>query len=98
VSLLCLVYNVGFVYDLIFSCGRLGNYQLQDKMYYDDGKFDFLDYLDFENATKKRNIPENLNFSYAYQHDAKLWYDAIKSFISNFVDTQYKDNDQVKKR
>jgi hypothetical protein len=85
------VYNIGFVYDLIFSCGRIGNYQLQDKMYHDDGKFRFLD-LAIPIDSKKRHV-EHTPFSYAYQHDASIWYKAIAKFVAAFVDTQYPNGD-----
>jgi hypothetical protein len=85
------VYNLGFVYDLIFSCGRIGNYQLQDKMYNDDGHFHFLD-LAIPHDAKKRDVTRT-PFSYAYVHDASLWYKAIEGFVSNFVDTVYHKHD-----
>lgn len=85
------VYNLGFVYDLIFSCGRMGNYQLQDKMYNDDGKFRFLD-MAIPIDTKKRGV-QDTPFSYAYVHDATLWYDSLAGFIEEFVDTVYTGGD-----
>lgn len=85
------VYNLGFVYDLIFSCGRIGNYQLQDKMYHDDDKFRFLDLAIYRDIDQRdvRDTP----FSYPYVHDATKWYDAISSFISEFVDLVYPEGD-----
>ncbi|MFK7783582.1 MAG: FAD-dependent oxidoreductase [Crocinitomicaceae bacterium] len=88
------VYNIGFVYDLIFSCGRIGNYQLQDKMYYNDGNFRFLD-LAITKDARERGVEET-PFSYPYIHDASLWYEAIAKYIVDFVDTVYKDDDAVK--
>ncbi len=85
------VYNIGFIYDLIFSCGRIGNYQLQDKMYNDDGKFRFLD-LAIPKDAQKRGV-SHTPFSYPYVHDATLWYEAMQSFISQFVDTCYPNGD-----
>lgn len=85
------VYNIGFIYDLIFSCGRIGNYQLQDKMYNDDGKFRFLD-LAIPKDAQKRGVT-NTPFSYAYVNDATLWYDAMNRFVGNFVDTYYPNGD-----
>jgi monoamine oxidase len=85
------VYNLGFVYDLIFSCGRIGNYQLQDKMYNDDGNFRFLN-LAIPKDAENRDVL-NTPFSYAYVHDASLWYTAIEGFVSNFVDTVYHGGD-----
>ena len=85
------VYNIGFIYDLIFSCGRIGNYQLQDKMYNDDGKFRFLD-LAIPKDAKKRGVT-NTPFSYAYVNDATLWYEAMNRFVGNFVDTYYPNGD-----
>ncbi len=86
------VYNLGFVYDQIFSCGRIGNYQLQDKMYNNDGKFRFLD-MAIKKDVAKRAV-QNTPFSYAYAHDATLWYDAIAGFVKKFVDTYYESSDQ----
>lgn len=85
------VYNIGFVYDLIFSCGRIGNYQLQDRMYHDDGKFRFLDMAVPKDAAR-RGV-DSTPFSYAYVHDATLWYDAMANFIGEFVDTVYAGGD-----
>jgi monoamine oxidase len=85
------VYNLGFVYDLIFSCGRIGNYQLQDKMYHDEGKFRFLD-LAIPRDAKKRGV-QNTPFSYAYVHDASLWYEAIAQFVEEFIDNIYSGGD-----
>ncbi|KAF8925272.1 lipoxygenase [Dissophora ornata] len=87
------VYNVGFIYDLIFSCGRIGNYQLQDKMYNDNDKFRFLDLAIPINA-ERRGV-EQTPFSYAYIHDARLWYDAISDFVKNFIAIQYRQSDQA---
>jgi monoamine oxidase len=87
------VYNLGFVYDLIFSCGRIGNYQLQDKMYHDEGKFRFLD-LAIPKDAEKRGV-QDTPFSYAYVHDASLWYGAIADFIKEFVNNLYVDDAAV---
>lgn len=87
------VYNLGFVYDLIFSCGRIGNYQLQDKMYNDDGNFRFLDHAIPRDAEKRGVL--NTPFSYAYVHDALLWYRAINNFVGEFVDVYYAGGDQA---
>ena len=81
------VYNLGFVYDLIFSCGRIGNYQLQDRMYNDGGKFRFLDQAIVIDAAR-RGVQET-PFSYPYVHDATLWFEAIAGFVEAFVCTQY---------
>ncbi|UMR33006.1 FAD-dependent oxidoreductase [Massilia sp. MB5] len=86
------VYNLGFVYDLIFSCGRIGNYQLQDKIYNDPG-FRFLELASPIDA-RKRGV-EKTPFSYPYQHDASLWYEAIARFTSQFVDTCYASDGAV---
>lgn len=85
------VYNIGFVYDLIFSCGRIGNYQLQDRIY-NAPDFRFLD-LAIPKDAKKRGV-EKTPFSYPYLHDATLWYEAIANFTSQFVDTCYAAGDQ----
>jgi monoamine oxidase len=85
------VYNLGFVYDLIFSCGRIGNYQLQDKMYNDAGHFRFLDHAIPRDA-RKRDVLDT-PFSYAYVHDASLWYAAMSKFVGEFVDIQYPGGD-----
>ena len=85
------VYNLGFVYDLIFSCGRIGNYQLQDKMYNDDGEFRFLD-LAIPKDVEKRGV-QDTPFSYPYVHDATNWYNAISTFIDEFVSIVYPDGD-----
>ena len=81
------VYNLGFVYDLIFSCGRIGNYQLQDRMYNDAGNFRFLD-LAIPKDAQRRGVL-NTPFSYAYVHDTLLWYHAIEKFVAEFVDVTY---------
>ncbi len=86
------VYNIGFVYDQIFSCGRIGNYQLQDRIY-GDPAFRFLD-LAIPKDARKRGVHET-PFSYAYVHDATLWYDAIAAFASQFVDTVYAGGDSA---
>ena len=86
------VYNLGFVYDLIFSCGRIGNYQLQDKIY-NDGNFRFLE-LAIPRDAEKRGVL-NTPFSYAYVHDASLWYGAIAKFTGEFVDTHYAGGDEA---
>ena len=87
------VYNLGFVYDLIFSCGRIGNYQLQDKMYNDGGNFRFLEQAIPIDAERRGVV--NTLFSYAYVHDAMLWYRAIHKFIGDFVDTHYAGGDEA---
>ncbi|WP_321813934.1 MULTISPECIES: FAD-dependent oxidoreductase [unclassified Paraburkholderia] len=87
------VYNIGYIYDLIFSCGRIGNYQLQDKMYYDDDRFRFLD-LALPADIKRRGV-EDTPFSYAYVHDAGCWYEAIARFVERFVSIQYPGGDQA---
>ncbi|SFU84228.1 FAD-dependent oxidoreductase [Pseudoduganella namucuonensis] len=86
------VYNLGFVYDLIFSCGRIGNYQLQDRIY-NDTDFRFLELALPADATKRgvRDTP----FSYPYVHDAALWYDAIAGFTGRFVDACYPGGDRA---
>jgi monoamine oxidase len=81
------VYNLGFVYDLIFSCGRIGNYQLQDKIYNGDGSFRFLEQAIPTDAAKRGVL--DTPFSYPYVHDALLWYQAIARFTGEFVDTCY---------
>jgi monoamine oxidase len=88
------VYNLGFVYDLIFSCGRIGNYQLQDKIYNNDGKFRFLDHAIPVDADR-RGVLET-PFSYAYVHDALAWYRAMAGFVGEFVDTVYPDDAGVR--
>jgi hypothetical protein len=87
------VYNIGFVYDLIFSCGRIGNYQLQDRMYNDGGNFRFLEQAIPRDAEKRGVL--NTPFSYPYVHDALLWHTAIAKFIGEFVDTHYADGDKT---
>jgi monoamine oxidase len=87
------VYNLGFVYDLIFSCGRIGSYQLQDKMYNDGGKFRFLEQAIPMDAERRGVL--NTPFSYAYVHDAMLWYRAIHAFAGDFVDTHYAGGDEA---
>ena len=87
------VYNIGFIYDLIFSCGRIGNYQLQDRMYYDEDRFRFLE-LALPADARRRGV-EKTPFSYAYQHDAGLWYEAISSFVKDFIAVQYPSGDQA---
>ncbi len=83
------VYNLGFVYDLIFSCGRIGNYQLQDKMYNDE--YYFLNQAILKDAAR-RGVADT-PFSYPYVHDASLWYEAQKEFVNDFVETVYPDGD-----
>lgn len=85
------VYNLGFVYDLIFSCGRIGNYQLQDKIYNDGGHFRFLDHAIPRDA-RQRGV-QDTPFSYPYVHDASLWYAAMNNFVGAFVDAQYPGGD-----
>ncbi len=85
------VYNIGFVYDLIFSCGRIGNYQLQDKIYNNDGAFRFLD-LALPIDAARRGVLET-EFSYPYVHDALLWHQAIAAFVGGFVNTVYPEGD-----
>ncbi len=85
------VYNIGFVYDLIFSCGRIGNYQLQDHMYNDGGAFRFLDWAIPKDA-EKRGVAQT-PFSYPYVHDSLLWYRAMARFVAAFVDAQYPAGD-----
>jgi len=84
------VYNIGFIYDLIFSCGRIGSYQLQDRIY-NDKNFRFLD-LAIPTDAATRKVSET-PFSYPYIHDASLWYKAISSFVTEFVDVQYPEGD-----
>lgn len=86
------VYNIGFVYDLIFSCGRIGNYQLQDRIY-NDPAFRFLE-LALPIDAERRGVAET-PFSYPYVHDAGLWYQAISRFVFAFVDTHYPDGDRA---
>ncbi|KAF9980909.1 hypothetical protein BGZ65_004529, partial [Modicella reniformis] len=86
-------YNIGFTYDLTFSCGRIGNYQLQDKMYYDKDRFRFLD-LAIRTDAKRRGVDQT-RFSYAYVHDACLWYDKISLFVDKFIAIQYSNDDQM---
>jgi hypothetical protein len=88
------VYNLGFVYDLIFSCGRIGNYQLQDKIYNKDGKFRFLDHAIPVDAAERGVL--DTPFSYPYVHDALLWYRAMACFVDEFVDTIYLDDSSVR--
>lgn len=85
------VYNIGFVYDLIFSCGRIGNYQLQDRMYNAGGAFRFLDHAIPIDAARRGVV--GTEFSYPYVHDATLWYEAIARFVGGFVDAVYADGD-----
>lgn len=87
------VYQLGFVYDLIFSCGRIGNYQLQDQVY-NNPEFRFLD-LAMPIDSKKRGV-EDTPFSYPYIHDGTLWYNTMSNFVNEFVDTVYKDDKAVK--
>lgn len=84
------VYNIGFVYDLIFSCGRIGNYQLQDRIY-GDPAFRFLDLAIPIDAAQRGVLATE--FSYPYVHDALLWYKAMADFVGGFVDTVYPDGD-----
>lgn len=84
------VYQLGFVYDLIFSCGRIGNYQLQDKVY-NDKDFRFLD-LAMPVDSKKRGV-ESTPFPYPYVHDGMQWYDAMATFVDEFVDIVYPKGD-----
>ncbi len=86
------VYQLGFVYDLIFSCGRIGNYQLQDKVY-NNPDFKFLD-LAIPIDSKKRGV-EKTPFSYPYVHDTMLWYTAMSSFVNEFVDSVYVNDKSV---
>lgn len=88
------VYNIGFVYDLIFSCGRIGNYQLQERIYGDEG-FRFLDCA-VPNDAKRRGVAGMLPFSYPYVHDATLWYEAMRSFVDAFVAQVYPSDDAVR--
>jgi len=85
------VYNIGFVYDLIFSCGRIGNYQLQDEMYNLDGTFKFLD-LAIPVDAQRRGVTDT-PFSYAYVHDVTAWWEAIHAFITDFVRVTYPGGD-----
>jgi hypothetical protein len=87
------VYNLGFVYDLIFSCGRIGSYQLQDKIYNDAGNFRFLEHAIPIDA-ERRDVLKT-PFSYAYVHDAMHWYRAIQKFVEDFVDTHYVGGDKA---
>ncbi|XXT23993.1 FAD-dependent oxidoreductase [Sorangium sp. So ce429] len=84
------VYNIGFVYDLIFSCGRIGNYQLQDRIY-NDPSFQVLD-LALPVDVERRGVAST-PFSYPYVHDASHWYRAISRFVASFVDAQYPGGD-----
>jgi monoamine oxidase len=86
------VYQLGFVYDLIFSCGRIGNYQLQDKVY-NNPDFKFLD-LAMPIDSKKRGV-EKTPFSYPYVHDGMLWYKAMSKFVNEFVDSVYTNDKAV---
>lgn len=88
------VYQLGFVYDLIFSCGRIGNYQLQDAVY-NDPNFKFLE-LAIPIDSKKRGV-ESTPFSYPYVHDGMLWHNAMSKFVNEFVDVVYTTNDAVVK-
>lgn len=85
------VYNIGFIYDLIFSCGRIGNYQLQNRIY-NDSDFRFLD-LAIPIDAAKRGVSET-PFSYPYMHDASLWFKAIFRFVNAFVNVQYPGGDR----
>ncbi|GBF53347.1 amine oxidase [Microcystis sp. 0824] len=85
------VYNIGFIYDLIFSCGRIGNYQLQNRIY-NDSDFRFLD-LAIPIDAAKRGVSET-PFSYPYVHDASLWFKAIFRFVNAFVNVQYPGGDR----
>lgn len=84
------VYQLGFVYDLIFSCGRIGNYQLQDKVY-NNPDFRFLD-LAITVDGKKRGVEET-PFSYPYVEDGTRWYEAMSEFVNEFVDKVYPNGD-----
>jgi hypothetical protein len=84
------VYNIGFIYDLIFSCGRIGNYQLQDRVY-NAPDFRFLDLAPRRDAAR-RGVAET-PFPYPYVPDASLWSDAIARCVGAFVDTYYRDGD-----
>jgi hypothetical protein len=86
------VYNIGFIYDLIFSCGRIGNYQLQDRIYNAED-FRFLD-LAIHVDAERRGVAKT-PFSYPYLHDASLWYNAIRRFVSAFVATVYPEGDRA---
>jgi hypothetical protein len=86
------VYNIGFVYDLIFSCGRIGNYQLQDRIY-NDPDFRFLD-MALPSDAERRGVADT-PFSYPYVHDAGLWYQAMSRFVSGFVDAHYPGGDKA---
>ncbi|WP_426172713.1 FAD-dependent oxidoreductase [Massilia sp. TWR1-2-2] len=88
------VYNLGFVYDLMFSCGRIGNYQLQDHIYNGDGSFRFLEQAIPVDAGKRGVL--DTPFSYPYVHDTLLWYKAIARFTGEFVDTCYAADDSVR--
>jgi hypothetical protein len=84
-------YNIGSIYDSLFSCGRIGNYQLQDRIY-NDSDFRFLDLaIPIDAAT--RGVSET-PFSYPYVHDASLWYKAIFKFVNAFVNAQYPEGDR----
>lgn len=83
------VYNLGFVYDLIFSCGRIGNYQLQDRMF--NNGFEFLQ-LDVVTDAARRGV-DDTPFSYPYVHDASLYYEAQAAFVGQFVDRIYPAGD-----
>lgn len=80
------VYNLGFVYDEIFSCGRIGNYQLQSKIY-DSPNFKFLDFAPGLDA-QRRKI-STTPFPYPYRDDASRWYDAMYGFVREFISVVY---------
>jgi len=61
-------------------------------MYHNNGQFKFLD-LAIPIDAKKRGV-ERTEFSYPYVHDSMLWYEAIQSFIEEFINILYpKDKD-----
>jgi hypothetical protein len=84
------VYQLGFVYDLIFSCGRIGNYQLQDRVF-NAPDFDFLA-LAIDKDSRKRGVAQT-PFSYPYVHDSTLWYQAMTTFVAEFVAQVYPGGD-----
>jgi monoamine oxidase len=84
------VYQLGFVYDLIFSCGRIGNYQLQNRVF-NAPDFNFLDLAIGKNS-QRRGV-QATPFSYPYVHDSTLWYQAMSTFVGELIAQVYPGGD-----
>ncbi|MCC5670121.1 hypothetical protein LC653_41615 [Nostoc sp. CHAB 5784] len=65
---------------------------MQDRIY-NNSNFRFLD-LAIPIDAKTRDV-SNTPFSYPYIHDASLWYEAISSFVTEFVNVQYPEGDRA---